>query len=88
MAKKPYDKPVVIVTQDEADAKSNGFATAKKTWKFKAEMVRDFGFATSRRWIWDMMAVKIGDRDVMAVVHKYVSFVFISLYIISNSTLV
>jgi aminopeptidase N len=30
-------------------------------------MVRDFGFATSRKFIWDMMAVKIGDKDVMAV---------------------
>ncbi len=29
--------------------------------------VRDFDFATSRRYIWDMMSVKIGDRDVMAV---------------------
>ncbi|MEP2936918.1 MAG: M1 family metallopeptidase [Gilvibacter sp.] len=67
MAKKSYDKPVIIVTQEEAEAKSTGFATDKKTWKFKADMVRDFGFASSRRFIWDMMAVKIGDRDVMAV---------------------
>ena len=66
-AKKSYDKPVVIVTQDEAVAKENTFATSKKTWKFKADMVRDFGFATSRRFIWDMMAVKIGNKDVMAV---------------------
>jgi hypothetical protein len=29
--------------------------------------VRDFGFATSRKYIWDMMAVKLGERDVMAV---------------------
>ena len=67
LAKKTYDKPVIIVSQEEAEAKENSFATAKKTWKFKAEMVRDFGFATSRRFIWDMMAVKIGNKDVMAV---------------------
>lgn len=66
-AKKSYDKPVLIVTQDEAEAASKGFATTKKTWKFRAENVRDYGFATSRRYIWDMMAVKIGNRDVMAV---------------------
>jgi hypothetical protein len=66
-AKKSYDKPVVIVTQAEAEAASKGFATATKTWKFKAEFVRDFAFATSRRYIWDMMAVKIGNNDVMAV---------------------
>jgi hypothetical protein len=66
-AKKSYDKPVMIVTEEEAEAASKGFATAKKTWKFKAENVRDYGFATSRRYIWDMMSVKIGNRDVMAV---------------------
>ena len=65
--KKSYDKPVLIVTQDEAERASTGFATGSKTWKFDAKMVRDFGFATSRRYIWDMMAVRIGDRDVMAV---------------------
>ncbi len=66
-AKKSYDKPVLIVTQEEAEAASKGFSTQKKTWKFRAENVRDYGFATSRRYIWDMMAVKIGNRDVMAV---------------------
>ncbi|ALJ06139.1 aminopeptidase [Pseudalgibacter alginicilyticus] len=67
IAKKSYDKPVLIVTQAEAEAAEKGFATDIKTWKFHAENVRDFGFATSRKFIWDMMAVKIGDKDVMAV---------------------
>ncbi len=66
-AKKSYDKPVIIVTQDEADAASTSYDDNTKTWKFKAENVRDYAFATSRRFIWDMMAVKIGDKDVMAV---------------------
>ncbi|AXT60792.1 M1 family peptidase [Aquimarina sp. AD10] len=66
-AKKSYDTPVMIVTQDEAVAKEKVFSEKKKTWRLNAEMVRDFGFATSRRFLWDMMAVKIGDRDVMAV---------------------
>jgi hypothetical protein len=66
-AKKSYDKPVIIVSQEEVEEKAKGFATETKTWKFKAENVRDYGFATSRRYIWDMMAVKIGNRDVMAV---------------------
>ncbi|MDX1463185.1 MAG: M1 family peptidase, partial [Marinirhabdus sp.] len=66
-AKKSYTEPVQIVTEAEAEAASKGFATGTKTWKFKAEMVRDYGFATSRRYMWDMMAVKIGNRDVMAV---------------------
>ena len=66
-AKKSYDEPVLIVTQEEAEAAEKSRSTEKKTWKFKAENVRDYGFATSRKFIWDMMAVKIGDRDVMAV---------------------
>ena len=66
-AKKSYKEPVIIVSQEEAEAASKGFSTNSKTWKFRAENVRDYGFASSRRYIWDMMAVKIGNRDVMAV---------------------
>ncbi len=66
-AKKSYDKPVFIVTQAEAEAAEKGFSEKKKTWKFKAKNVRDFGFASSRKFIWDMQAVKMGNRDVMAI---------------------
>lgn len=66
-AKKSYDKPVIIVTQEEAEAAEKGFSEKKKTWKFKANNVRDYGFATSRKFVWDMQAVKIGGKDVMAV---------------------
>ncbi|MGB5646969.1 MAG: M1 family peptidase, partial [Muriicola sp.] len=66
-AKKSYDKPVLIVTQAEAEAAEKGFSEKKKTWKFRAENVRDYGFASSRKFIWDMQAVKIGNKDVMAV---------------------
>ncbi|MFK5982483.1 MAG: M1 family metallopeptidase [Flavobacteriaceae bacterium] len=66
-AKKSYDEPVIIVTQEEADAASTSFDTNKRTWKFKAKNVRDYAFATSRRFIWDMMAVKVGKNEVMAV---------------------
>ncbi len=66
-AKKSFDEPVVIVTQEEAEAAEKGFSDKKKTWKFYAENVRDYGFATSRKFVWDMMAVKVGGKDVMAV---------------------
>ncbi len=66
-AKKSYDEPVVIATQDEAEKREKGRSKKKNTWKLYAENVRDFGFATSRKYIWDMMAVKIGGKDVMAV---------------------
>ncbi len=66
-AQNSYDKPVIIVSQEEAEAAEKGFSEKTKTWKLKAENVRDFGFGTSRKFIWDMQAVKLGDRTVMAV---------------------
>ncbi len=66
-AQKSYDKPVIIVSQEEVEALEKGFSNKTKTWKLKAENVRDFGFATSRKFIMDMQAVKIGSKDVMAI---------------------
>ncbi|WP_438962451.1 M1 family metallopeptidase [Nonlabens sp.] len=67
-AQKSFDKPVVIRTQEEAEklAMMPG-ATKTKTWKLKADYVRDFGWTSSRRYIADAMAVKVGENDVMAV---------------------
>ena len=47
--------PVFIVTPDEAKAAEAKKATGTRTWRFRAENVRDFAFATSRRFIWDAM---------------------------------
>lgn len=67
IAEKTFDKPVVVVTQEEAEAAEKGFSDKKKTWKFKAENVRDFGIATSRKFIYDAMAVKLNSKTAMAV---------------------
>ncbi|MGO4906134.1 M1 family metallopeptidase [Flavobacterium sp. W20_MBD1_R3] len=67
LAQKTYDKPVVVVTQAEAEASEKGFSDKKKTWKFSAKNVRDFGIATSRKFIYDAMAVKLNDKTVMAI---------------------
>jgi Peptidase family M1 domain len=66
LAQKTFDKPVVIVTQEEAEITEKGFSEKKKTWKFSAKNVRDFGIATSRKFILDAMAVKLNDKIVMA----------------------
>ncbi|WP_339652220.1 M1 family metallopeptidase [uncultured Salegentibacter sp.] len=66
-AKKSYDKPVIVRTQAEAEEAEKSFSNKTKTWKYKAEMVRDFGFSTSRKFILDMMATDVGGKDVMAV---------------------
>jgi hypothetical protein len=66
-ARKSFKDPVLIVTQQEAEIAEKGRATTSKTWKFKAEQVRDFAFATSRKYIWDAMATNINGKTVMAV---------------------
>lgn len=67
LAKKSFDKPVVIATQAEAIVREKTKSTQKKTWKFKAENVRDFAFASSRKFIWDAQAVKLGDKTPLAM---------------------
>jgi hypothetical protein len=66
-ARTSFDKPVIIVTQEEATKKEKTRATDKKTWEFHAANVRDFAFATSRKFIWDAQAVKIGNNTPLAM---------------------
>jgi len=65
-ARKTFDKPVLIVTEKEARQKEKTRSEKKSTWEFHAENVRDFAFASSRKFIWDAMAVKIGDKAPLA----------------------
>jgi hypothetical protein len=66
LAQKTFDKAIVIVTQAEAENSEKGFSDQKKTWKFSAKNVRDFGIATSRKFIYDAMAVQLNGKIVMA----------------------
>lgn len=66
-ARKAYDKPMYIVTPDEALANEKEGTTATKTWRWKAANVRDFAWASSRKFIWDAMGVKQPDApEVLA----------------------
>ncbi len=65
-ALKSFDKPVVVVTQEEAELAEKSFSDKTKTYKFHADNVRDFAFASSRKYIMDIQAVQIGDKVVMA----------------------
>ncbi|MBM3265723.1 MAG: M1 family metallopeptidase, partial [candidate division Zixibacteria bacterium] len=60
-------EPVMIVTEAEARAAEKNRSINKKTWIFQAGNVRDFAFASSRKFIWDAMGVKSGPNDVMAM---------------------
>lgn len=66
-AKKSFDKPVVIVTQEEATEKEKTKSTKKSTWTYYAENVRDFAFASSRKYIWDAQAVKLATKAPLAM---------------------
>lgn len=66
-ARKSFDTTVIIYSQAEAEEREKDHATETKTWHFKAENVRDFAFASSRKFIWDAMAVDIGGETVMAM---------------------
>ncbi|MBS1680731.1 MAG: M1 family metallopeptidase [Bacteroidetes bacterium] len=66
-AKTSYDNPVIICTQAEAEQREKQKSKAKKTWRFTAENVRDFAFATSRKFIWDAQAVKLAGKTPLAM---------------------
>ena len=57
LAKANTSKPTFVVTPEEALANENRARDAEKTqtWNFKAERIRDFAWASSRKFIWDAM---------------------------------
>jgi hypothetical protein len=61
-AKRNYTDPIIIVNQDEAIENEKTKSESKKTWIFEAKNVRDFGWASSRKFIWDAMAVDISGK--------------------------
>lgn len=61
-ARRSDDKPVFVVTPEEAAANEQEKSAGRKTWKFKAENVRDFAWASSRKFIWDAMIHRQDDR--------------------------
>jgi hypothetical protein len=62
-----FEQPIVIVTQDEAESNEQKKSEDQKTWVFQADNVRDFAFASSRKFIWDAMAVRQGKDTIMAM---------------------
>ena len=64
---KTADDPVKIVTNSEALENEKTHSEETKTWHFKADNVRDYAFATSRKYIWDAIGVDVGENTVMAM---------------------
>lgn len=61
------EEPVFIVTPEEALKNEETKGKGTKTWVFKAKNVRDFAFASSRKFIWDAQVVHQESGDVMAM---------------------
>jgi hypothetical protein len=61
------DSPILIVTQPEAEKAENDKSKQTKTWNFKATNVRDFAFASSRKFIWDAQNVTVGGKNVLCM---------------------
>ena len=68
---KTASEPVLIVTQEEAEAAEKQKATKSKTWIFHATNVRDFAFASSRKFIWDAIGVKLDDGSTTMAMSFY-----------------
>ena len=47
------DRIVFVVTPEEAIENEKEGTSKLKTWTFKAENVRDFAWASSRKFAWD-----------------------------------
>ena len=60
------DSVIQIITPEEAELKEAIRKEETQTWVFEAENVRDFAFASSRKFIWDAASVQFGERTVMA----------------------
>ncbi len=61
------DSPILIITQEEATKAESSKSDKKKTWVFEAENVRDFAWASSRKFIWDAMNVKVGQKNILCM---------------------
>jgi len=64
---KTAERTVFVVTEEEALENEKDGTSDSKTWRFKAENVRDFAWASSRKFMWDARGYQQGG-DVMPVV--------------------
>jgi predicted secreted protein len=61
---KTAKRPVFVVTEEEALENEKEGTDKRKTWKFKADNVRDFAWASSRKFMWDAKGYKQGGDDM------------------------
>ncbi len=64
---KKSDQPIIIVTQAEAEKAEQNKEKKTKTWTYKATNVRDFAFASSRKFIWDAQNQPVNGKNVLCM---------------------
>ena len=60
-------EPLEVVTLAEANEKELAKSTQLKTWIFKADMVRDFAWGSSRKFVWDAMPAYVDGKKIMCM---------------------
>jgi hypothetical protein len=60
-------EPFKIITSEEAKTNETSKPMGTKTWIFKADNVRDFAWASSRKYIWDAQGHNVQGNKVMAM---------------------
>ncbi|WP_442962073.1 MULTISPECIES: M1 family metallopeptidase [unclassified Pseudoalteromonas] len=60
---KTAKRPVFVVTEEEALEKEKSHSKDTKTWHFKAQNVRDFAWASSRKFMWDAKGYQQGGDE-------------------------
>jgi hypothetical protein len=64
---KNASSPVLIVTQSEAENSEKTKKTSTKTWVYKAKNVRDFAFASSRKFMWDAQGIQLNGKNILCM---------------------
>ncbi len=62
-AKEPFE----ISTLAEAKAREGKTTNATKTWVYVAKDVRDFAWTSSRKFVWDAMAINVEGKKIMCM---------------------
>ena len=58
---------VEVVTLEEAVAREKQKSTKTNTWKFSAQMVRDFAWGSSRKFVWDALPTYVEGKKIMCM---------------------
>ena len=65
------EKPRFVTTPEEAAARRSAKPAGTRTWRFKADNVRDVAFAASASFIWDAAKAPIPGTDRAALAMSY-----------------